>query len=229
MRRFVLLPLAIACLAGSPPALAQRVSGGFLVHLNAASMTGPSSYGEGGGRSSYGWERRNRLGGRVGAFLDIVVSPRFAVRTGAAYSMDGARMEFGRPHPGVGYSLSLAFEANYVEFPLLGRLKLADTATGTLSLLAGQAVAVKAREETSVTDNRNGRSYTEEGLESLNNVDYRLVIGAEAELKTGGRSLVFDLRYVRGVTGPWAVFYPYPLEATTKHSILSAGLGLRLF
>ena len=230
MKPSILLLLAAASLADSPPALAQRVSGGLVLHFNSASMTGTGSAIRDSGDESVYWERRDRMGLRAGAFADVTLSARLAIRAGVAYSMNGTLLEFRTGDPRYDPVITLTFGADYLELPLMGKLRLLEGGLGTLSLLAGPAVAVKARAEASATSHVFGETCAQDALQHLNRVDYRVVIGGEAEIKIGFQTLLLDFRYARGISDPWTTDgAAYPLQATTKHETLSAGLGLRLF
>lgn len=200
----ILSALLLAGLLLPSTGRAQQFSGGGLVHLNFASLTGVDKDDE----------PRTRPGLRGALFVDMSITSIFGVQLEAAYTANGMRQpdDFG---PWGRSTIGL----DYIEVPVLARVRVAKNETVEVHALFGVAWGLNRRA------NRRLESGPSASLkDEVKETDYRWLAVGTVERMIQGRPVVFDARYTRGFRSTFKDEY-----VNQRHQILSFGIGFRLF
>ena len=179
MSRVCIASLVVVCVLSLPQELrAQPISGGLKGGVTAARLPGVTD------AVDVTVDEETRWGGTGGVFVTLPLNDSVAFQPEALYVMKGATL-------GVGPSTTLAFDANYLELPLLLRF---GRSSRPLYFLAGPAVgfrlAAVAREVV------NGVTETRDFSDQIKRVDVGVSFGGGA---TFGRFLV-EGRWTEGLS-----------------------------
>ncbi len=215
LARMAVAALAVGLSAGEGTAQDGGAAFGMKGGVNFASFRGEGAVIDNGrGAVSPG----NRVGFVGGVFVTIPLRPTALIQPEVVYAQKGARYASGGDE--------VVWEAHYVEFPLLLKVRLGSGAARP-ALFIGPAAAFKlnARVVGRSADGEEDEN-TEVG-ESVRSVDWGLVFGGGVDIAAGDGSLTLEGRYTLGLS-PFAKD-PEPGQTRSgvdpKNGVLSFQVG----
>ncbi len=139
------------------------------------------------------FDQKCRAGFCGGLFLTHRFSSVFAIQPEALFVMKGSRHSEGFG-PNALYEV---MSIEYMELPLLVRIRLPVSKSLDVHLLAGPSLAFNIRAR--VNSVIGGRS-EEESLDNINGVDYGAVAGAGVDIPVRTGKVCLDVRYTFGLS-----------------------------
>lgn len=188
-----LIALAFLVFAlGAVPARAQEeespVRFGFKLGLNISDFRGNDVEGAG---ELLDW----KAGLCAGAFMSYRVNEWFALQPELLYSMKGMKL-------GLLFLDAITFSLDYIEVPVLAVFNI--PAGGTLKpfAYAGPVFGFNVRSEVSASLFE--EEETVDVADYTNGFEFSLALGAGINFDIAGRALIFDFRYVPGLTNAFS-------------------------
>jgi hypothetical protein len=179
----------------------------------------------------------------AGAYLDLVVIPNFSLSYELLYSMKGSKetitinsMEIdgvleNLPKPAV---MNVQYNLDYIELPVLLKVKLIDAKAFSLTAISGTAVSIKVKGSHKL----DGKIYLPEGddfstiniheesnLGDVNMFDYSFVYGGTVDLKTK-LPLHLEYRFTLGWDYLSLPTYQFSDPVQLRNQTYSLGLSL---
>lgn len=189
MRKKIILIVIVIITATS--LMSQGLSNkGIKLGLNLAKFIGEDS-------ESDDDKSKLKLGFAFGGFVTYNVNMMFSLQPEAYYFMQGSKQEMEHSN----LDGALLFKLNYIQIPLLAKIKLSHSGFIIPNLLIGPALAINTSATYEYTDELGNYmqllGYKKTGdLEDVNPIDFELIIGTEINI---GLALV-DIRYNWGLT-----------------------------
>ena len=151
----------------------------------------------------------SKAGLGLGAYMSINISKYFAIQPEILYMQKGGQhdMSFEIDFGGQLISADVELDANlnYLEIPILAKVKVPTASSITPFFIAGPAVAfnIDAEAEITVTATVDGYTESETGTEDIkdeiSDTDVGIIFGGGAEFDLGTVNLFFDVRYNIGL------------------------------
>jgi hypothetical protein len=144
-----------------------------------------------------------RTGFAASAFLYVPITPRFGIQQEVAYAQKGSRQDIGVEILDVPTVLSVTYDMDYIEIPVMLRFTWHESPRWTLYSLSGTALSFKVRDRYVLEGELDDGEQVvplraDSDMSEVDIFDYSFVYGFGLETPAFGRSLVLEYRFTIG-------------------------------
>ena len=144
-----------------------------------------------------------RTGFGASAFVYIPITPRFGIQQEISYVQKGSRQDIGVEILDVPTVLSVTYDMDYIEIPVLLRFAWHESRSWTLYSLAGTALSLKVHDryvlEGELDDgDQVGPLRADSDMSEVDLFDYSFVYGLGLETPALGHSILLEYRFTIG-------------------------------
>jgi len=186
IRSLVVTIVLVLLVAGGARMQAQGTSLGVVGGINVATLSV---------EDSQGLDIGTRFGVNFGARLSATFTPNFGVILGALFSQKG----MSTTEQGV----TVGFNFNYIDFPLLAQYALPTSETGKVSVHFAAGPAIGLRVTCKLTGEQSGSSVSVDCADvgaDIKSVDLGVMALAGLDIQAGSGSVIVDVAYDLGLT-----------------------------